>query len=52
MIRPIFDAHLDLAWSAVGFNRDLMLEVADIRRLEEGMSDEPRADEIPSAFQN
>ena len=39
--RPIFDAHLDLAWNAVSFNRDLTLEVDEIRRGEEGMTDEP-----------
>jgi membrane dipeptidase len=30
----IFDAHLDLAWNAVEWNRDLLLPVADIRRRE------------------
>jgi len=38
--RPIFDAHLDLGWSAVSFNRDLTREVADIRASEAGMKDE------------
>ena len=38
---PIFDAHLDLAWSAVGFNRDLAAELGDVRRRETGMTDEP-----------
>ncbi len=33
----IFDAHLDLAWNAIDFNRDLRVSVADIRRSEEGM---------------
>ncbi len=37
----IFDSHLDLAWSAVVFNRDLTLEVADIRAAEAGMTDHP-----------
>lgn len=41
MIRPIFDSHLDLAWNALSFNRDLTLEVDQIRRREEGMTDEP-----------
>ena len=27
----IFDAHLDLAWNALDWNRDLRLPVADIR---------------------
>ena len=40
MAIPIFDAHLDLAWSAVFFNRDLTLDVAELRRREEGMTDE------------
>jgi len=30
----IFDAHLDLAWNAIDWNRDLRLPVAEIRRLE------------------
>ena len=38
--RPIFDAHLDLAWSALYFNRDLLLEVDEVRRQEAGMTDE------------
>lgn len=33
----IFDAHLDLAWNAIDWNRDLCLEVAEIRRREAGM---------------
>lgn len=40
-MRPIFDAHLDLAWCAVSFNRDLTLGVADIREQERGMTDTP-----------
>jgi membrane dipeptidase len=31
---------LDIGWSAVSFNRDQTLSVADIRRQEEGMTDE------------
>jgi membrane dipeptidase len=38
----IFDAHLDLAWNALDWNRDLLLPVAEIRRREEGMSDKGR----------
>ena len=41
MTRPIFDSHLDLAWSAVSFDRDLTLEVEEIRRLESAMTDAP-----------
>src|SRR5947209_10983326 len=33
----VFDAHLDLAWNAIDWNRDLRLPVADIRRAEQGM---------------
>ncbi len=33
----IFDAHLDLAWNALDWNRDLFQSVADIRREEQGM---------------
>src|SRR5437588_1769388 len=38
--RPIIDAHLDLAWSAVFFNRDLTQSLADIRARERQMTDE------------
>ena len=37
----IIDAHLDLAWCAVHFNRDLTLSVAEIREREKEMTDEP-----------
>src|SRR5947208_15376336 len=40
-MRPIFDSHLDLAWNAVSFNRDLTLPVEEIRDREAGMNDEP-----------
>jgi membrane dipeptidase len=39
MTRLIFDSHLDLGWSAVSFNRDLTLDVNEIRRQEAGMTD-------------
>jgi membrane dipeptidase len=41
----VFDAHLDLAWNALDWNRDLRLPVADIRRRERelGMDDKGRA---------
>ncbi|MCL6636035.1 MAG: hypothetical protein K6T29_09790, partial [Peptococcaceae bacterium] len=40
----IFDAHLDLAWNAIDWNRDLRLPVAEIRRreVEQGMTDKGR----------
>jgi len=34
----IFDAHLDLAWNALDWNRDLLLPVADIRQRERELS--------------
>src|SRR3954468_14052691 len=40
-VRPIFDSHLDLAWNALSFNRDLTVSVEEIRKREEGMNDEP-----------
>jgi membrane dipeptidase len=40
MPRPIFDAHLDLAWNAISFNRDLTLRIDEIRAREHGMTDE------------
>jgi membrane dipeptidase len=41
----IFDAHLDLAWNALDWNRDLLLPVAEIRKHErqQGMTDKGRA---------
>ena len=41
MTIPLFDAHLDLAWSAVFFNRDLKLPVSEVRQREAAMTDEP-----------
>ncbi|WP_437230658.1 dipeptidase [Planctomicrobium sp. SH661] len=38
-MQPIFDAHLDLAWSSLFWNRDLTLSVEDVRRLERHMTD-------------
>jgi membrane dipeptidase len=38
----IFDAHLDLAWNAMDWNRDLRLPVAEIRRREQGMEGKGR----------
>ena len=32
-----FDAHLDLAWNAIDWNRDLRLPVSEIREIEAGM---------------
>ena len=46
----IFDAHLDLAWNALDWNRDLRLPVADIRRRERqlGMTDKGRGENTVS----
>src|SRR5512137_1447122 len=41
-IMLIFDAHLDLAWNALDWNRDLRLPVAEIRRREQGMPEKGR----------
>ena len=38
----VFDAHLDLAWNAIDWNRNLLLPVAQIRRAEQGMTDKGR----------
>ena len=37
-MRPIIDAHLDIAWNALSFDRDQLLEVEEMRALEAGMS--------------
>ncbi|MBL9215384.1 MAG: membrane dipeptidase [Opitutaceae bacterium] len=39
-MRPLIDAHLDLAWNALSFNRDLLASVAEVRATERGMTDE------------
>jgi membrane dipeptidase len=38
-VRPIIDAHLDLAWSALHWNRDLTLPLDRMRRSESHMTD-------------
>jgi membrane dipeptidase len=40
-MRPIIDSHLDLAWNALYFDRNLLLDVAEVRRSEAGLTDEP-----------
>ena len=40
MIRPIIDAHLDLAWNALSFDRDLTLEISVLNAVEGAMQDE------------
>jgi membrane dipeptidase len=39
-MRPLIDAHLDLAWSALFFNRNLLQPISAIRQAEAGMTDE------------
>jgi membrane dipeptidase len=39
-MRPIIDAHLDLAWNALYFNRDLLASVAQVRAAERNLTDE------------
>jgi membrane dipeptidase len=36
---PIFDAHLDLSWNALSFNRDLTLSIDELNRSECHMTD-------------
>ena len=38
MTRPILDAHLDIAWNALSFDRDQLLELHEMRRREAGMT--------------
>lgn len=40
-MRPIFDAHLDLAWNAISFQRDLTQSIEQIREHESSMTDHP-----------
>lgn len=37
-MRPIIDAHLDIAWNALSFDRDQLLELDRMREIESGMS--------------
>jgi membrane dipeptidase len=37
----IFDAHLDLSFNALGYNRDLRMSIDALRQLESGMTDLP-----------
>jgi hypothetical protein len=39
-MRPIIDAHLDLAWNALYFNRDLLASVTQVRAAERNLTDE------------
>jgi membrane dipeptidase len=39
-MRPLIDAHLDLAWNALYFNRDLLATVAEVRATEKNLEDE------------
>jgi membrane dipeptidase len=38
-MRPMFDAHLDLAWCALHWNRDLTLPLKEMRQVEAHMTD-------------
>ena len=38
-MRPLFDAHLDLAWNALYFDRDLSLPLSSLRAAEAHMTD-------------
>lgn len=40
-MRPTIDTHLDLAWGAMYFNRDLLKSIAEIRADEANLKDEP-----------
>ena len=37
-MRPIIDAHLDIAWNALSYDRDQLLELDRIREVESGMT--------------
>jgi len=37
----MFDAHLDLAWCALGWNRDLTLPLPELRQIEAHLTDHP-----------
>lgn len=39
MMRPLIDGHLDLAWNALSFDRDLTQLLEQVRQHEQGMTD-------------
>ncbi len=41
-MRPLIDAHLDIAWNAVSFDRDQLLPVDELRCRESGMTGKSR----------
>ena len=41
-MRAILDAHLDIAWNALSFDRDQVLDLSELRRREAGMSGSSR----------
>lgn len=41
-MRPLIDAHLDLAWNALSFDRDQLLSIEELRRSESGMTGKSR----------
>lgn len=41
-MRPLIDAHLDIAWNAVSYDRDQLLPIDALRRREAGMSGKSR----------
>ena len=40
-MKPIIDVHLDLAWNALQWNRDLTRSLDEVRQYESGMKDHP-----------
>jgi membrane dipeptidase len=40
-MRPIFDGHLDLAWNALSWDRDVTLDLDELNQSEKGMTDHP-----------
>ncbi|QDU62186.1 Membrane dipeptidase (Peptidase family M19) [Planctomycetes bacterium Pan216] len=47
---PMIDAHLDLAWNSIYFDRDLTLEVEEIRQREQGMADHPSRGRVTTSL--
>ena len=41
-MRPIIDAHLDIAWNALSFDRDQLLDLSEMRAREAGMTGSAR----------
>ncbi len=50
IMRTLFDGHLDLAWNALSWDRDLTLELDPLNLLDRGMTDHPARGRATTSF--